>query len=152
MEWHLKSFEELDTKTLYYILKLRAEVFVVEQTCPYLDPDDKDFKSHHLYATGKAGEVLAYARIVKPGVSYPTPAIGRVVTSPKIRKSGTGRILMQKCIQACSELFPGNPVTISAQCYLEKFYQSLGFETVSDPYPEDDIPHVKMLLREKAKV
>ena len=144
MQWHLKKFEELDVRSLYLILKLRAEVFVVEQICLYLDPDDKDFKSYHLYCTDN-DEVPAYARIVLPGVSYETPSIGRVVTAGKVRRTGIGKELMQRALLACDNLFPGKNITISAQCYLEKFYNNLGFETVSAPYPEDDIPHVKMI-------
>lgn len=146
MEWHVKKFAELDALTLYQILKLRAEVFVVEQTCPYLDPDDKDLKSIHVYGK-ENNSVLAYARIVEPGVSYDTPSIGRVVTSQLVRGKGAGKELMKRTLDACRQSYPEQKITISAQCYLEKFYLELGFETASDPYPEDDIPHIKMILK-----
>jgi ElaA protein len=145
MEWEIKKFEELSNRELYSVLQLRAEVFVVEQNCPYLDLDDKDVQSLHVM--GKMNnEILAYSRIVFPGISYDTPAIGRVVTSKKIRGSGAGKMLMQKSIEFCQQHFPGQKITISAQCYLEKFYSELGFNTISDTYLEDDIPHVKMKM------
>lgn len=146
MQWEVKKFEELDALTLYKILQLRAEVFVVEQTCPYLDPDDKDLQSYHVCGM-KDGKLLAYSRVVKPGISYVTPSVGRVVSAPEVRRKGAGRELMKFTLEACNKLFPGRDITISAQCYLEKFYHEFGFRTISEPYPEDDIPHVKMILQ-----
>lgn len=148
LSWEIKEFSGLSPSILYSILKLRAAVFVVEQTCAYLDPDGRDQQSLHVYGHDN-GEVMAYARIVHPGVAYSTPAIGRVVTSPSIRRNGSGKELMKRAIESCRQHFPGQDITISAQCYLERFYNDLGFETISEPYPEDDIPHVKMILRSK---
>lgn len=117
---------------------------MVEQNCPYLDADGKDQKSYHVWAE-EAGTVLAYTRIVKPGVSYPEVSIGRVVTAFAARRTGLGKELMQVCIDSIADLYGEVPIRISAQCYLEVFYQSFGFRTITEPYLEDDIPHVGMV-------
>lgn len=150
MHWQCLPFEQLTAAQLYDIMALRQEVFVVEQTCAYLDADGKDPKSYHVWAeeeTTQGGEynVLAYARIVKPGVSYPEVSIGRVVTSPAARRTGLGKELMKTTMDFIAEMYGEVPIRISAQCYLEDFYRGFGFEIVGEPYLEDDIPHVGML-------
>lgn len=144
--WQLKTFDELTITELYHILQLRCEVFIVEQNCPYLDPDGKDFKSHHVlgYTNGK---LAAYARLVKPGVSYAEVSIGRVITSPAFRKLNYGRQLMEQSIRYISDLYGNIPVRIGAQAYLKKFYESFGFVDLNEPYMEDGIPHLIMLRR-----
>ncbi len=143
----LLSWEELSTNLLYAILQLRMDVFVVEQDCPYLDTDDKDQLSHHLVFTSSSEQVIAYSRIVPPGVSYPKYcSIGRVVSARSVRRQGMGITLMQASIQACEKLFPNTSIKISAQCYLQKFYERFGFTIVGDEYLEDDIPHIAMVL------
>ncbi len=141
------SFNELSLKQLYEVMKLRQEVFVVEQDCPYLDADDKDQLSHHLLIY--VGEKLAaYTRLVPPGVSYPKySSIGRVVTRLAFRGKGIGQSLMKNSISRCIELFPNNSIKISAQCYLEKFYTDLGFQDLNLRYLEDNIPHMAMLYK-----
>lgn len=144
VSYSLKSFPELSTSELYAILQLRAEVFVVEQNCPYQDLDGKDQKSFHLLGW-KNNELVAYCRLLPPVVSYPTAAsIGRVVNSSSVRGQGVGKELMLKAIEHCRVLFPGEPITISAQHYLLRFYQELGFREQGDVYLEDDIPHIEM--------
>ena len=146
MEWKRTRFAELTVDELYAILQLRNEVFVVEQQCPYQDLDDKDQHAWHL--TGwQENKLMAYTRLLPPGIAFEEPSIGRVVTSSAIRGTGIGRILMQKSIEHCQELFGNIPIQIGAQRYLESFYQSLGFEIVGDPYLEDGIPHIHMVLR-----
>ena len=140
MNWHDKSFDELTVRELYAILTLRAQVFVIEQSCVYLDPDGKDAASRHLWAA-RGDDVLAYLRIVPPGVSYAEIAIGRVVTAPAARGSGLGKELMRRGIAACG----AQPIRIGAQCYLEKFYSELGFRRAGPDYVEDGIPHLEML-------
>ncbi|CAN5400724.1 GNAT family N-acetyltransferase [soil metagenome] len=156
MLWHCLPFEQLSTAQLYQIVALREAVFVVEQNCAYLDADGKDPKCYHVWAdtsitlsmTGlSVTPILAYARIVKPGVSYPEVSIGRVVTSADVRRTGLGRELMRVTIDCVYDIYGEVPIRISAQTYLEGFYQSLGFQTVTDGYLEDDIPHVGMLKR-----
>ena len=138
-------FEELSPTALYALLRLRSEVFVVEQQCIFLDMDDKDPYCHHLL--GYQGEQLvAYTRLVPPGISYETASIGRVVTSPAVRKSGVGRLLMEKSIEKAAAIFGCTRITIGAQLYLEKFYESLGFVTSSAVYLEDNIEHIEMTL------
>jgi ElaA protein len=145
LDWALKSFYDLTTAELYAILQLRIEVFSVEQNCVYQDADGKDLAAYHL--CGWACETLAaYCRILPAGISYSHPGIGRVVTSPQYRKGGYGRQLMQLAIAKTIARFNDPIIIISAQQYLTHFYQSVGFTQVSDPYPEDGIPHIKMQL------
>jgi len=145
LDWILKKFEELTSTELYAILQLRNEVFVVEQNCPYQDADDKDQKSLHFM--GWAGDTLAaYTRIIPQGISYTQSSIGRVVTSPKYRKSGLGKILMQLSIDNTLQQFNCSEIKIGAQLYLKKFYENLGFTQCSGVYLEDNIPHIEMLL------
>jgi len=140
-----KSFNELTPHELYAILQLRSEVFVVEQNCVFLDADDKDQVSYHIMVW--QNELLAgYTRLVPSGVAYAEPSIGRVVTSPKMRKTGIGRTLMQFSIRTSYELYGKTTITIGAQLYLRKFYESLGFIQFSDVYLEDNIEHIKMFL------
>lgn len=143
--FHCKSFAELTTEELYALLKLRSEVFVVEQNCVYQDVDDYDQQAMHLLMMLN-GELQAYSRLIPPGLKYKTASLGRVVTSPNARGGGYGKALMLETVKHCKALWPTAPVTISAQAYLERFYQELGFQTESEPYLEDGIPHIQMRL------
>ena len=143
MNWILKKFSELTLDELYAILKLRSEVFVVEQNCVFLDMDDKDQQSHH-FMGWEGDQLLAYTRLVPPDPKG-LPSIGRVVTSPASRNRGMGRILMQKSIEETIHLFGNHPIHIGAQLYLRDFYSSLGFEQSSDVYLEDGIEHIEMI-------
>ncbi len=144
IQWQLKSFEELTAHQLYQLLRLRSEVFVVEQQCIFLDMDNKDQQCYHLL--GWKGELLAAStRLVPPGISCTEMSIGRVVSSPLVRGTGIGRELMEVSVKACYELWGNAPIRIGAQCYLEKFYQSLGFEPEGEIYLEDGIPHIEMV-------
>lgn len=145
MNWVLKKFDELATAELYAIMQLRNEVFVVEQNCVYQDADNKDQVSFHL--CGWSGDKLvAYTRIIPPGISYDEASIGRVVSSPTCRGMGAGRELMTESIRHTFELFNCSGIRIGAQVYLEKFYRSLGFVPCSNQYLEDGIPHIEMIL------
>ena len=146
MQWQLKKFNELQVDELYAILQLRSIVFVVEQNCPYPDLDDKDQLSWH-FMGWQNDQLVAYTRLLPPGLSFEEASIGRVVTAPSIRRNGTGKILMQKSIEQCHQLFGMGPIQIGAQRYLENFYESLGFEISGSPYLEDGIPHIHMILR-----
>lgn len=145
INWELKPFDQLTVHQLYAILQLRSEVFVVEQNCPYQDEDGKDLKSWHLMAWNDENMLIAYTRILKAGDSFAEASIGRVVSSPKVRGTGIGKLLMQKSIDELYQLFGKVPIRIGAQRYLEKFYTSLGFRIASEPYLEDDIPHIEMI-------
>jgi ElaA protein len=148
----LRTFPELSNTELYAILRLRQEVFVVEQTCPYLDCDGKDQAAWHLWLSNEAGEYLAYCRILPPRLAYPQyndVSIGRVVSSEKARGTGAGRALMQEAMRIIPTLFVEKgektpTIRISAQSYLLAFYESFGFKSTSKTYLEDDIPHTEM--------
>jgi ElaA protein len=150
MNWTCKYFEELSLIELYEIGRLRQEVFVLEQNCPYVDFDGKDLYCYHLMGFDENNRLVAYSRIVPKGISYDDYiSIGRVITSGLVRKSGLGRILMQESILACEKLFGKSDIKISAQTYLLKFYQSLDFESTGKEYLEDDIPHTEMIRKLK---
>jgi ElaA protein len=144
MKWILKKFNDLTTLELYSILRLRIEVFIVEQNCVFQDADNKDQQSSHLMAFENE-DLLAYTRLVPPGEIYSEASIGRVVTSPLARQKGLGKELMERSIEAIYNLFGKGPIRIGAQLYLKKFYGSLGFEQVSDTYLEDGIEHIYMV-------
>ena len=144
--WSLTSFQELTPSDLYDMLKLRSEVFVVEQQCIFLDMDDRDQGAHHLQGRLN-GELIAAARILPPGLAYEEPSIGRVVGSPRHRGKGYGMALMENAIKETLRLYGQRPIKIGAQLYLKKFYESLGFIQCSETYMEDDIPHIKMLTK-----
>jgi len=144
LTWNCIFFDDLSNKDLYRILHLRSEVFVLEQQCLYQDMDNKDLKSWHLMGKNEEGELVAYARLLPPGLSYVEPSIGRVITSPTIRKTGIGKELMRTAISKCYELFDDKTIKIGAQLYLKKFYESFGFEVSGPAYLEDDIEHIEM--------
>lgn len=145
MEWHCRHFSQIDTSSLFRILQLRAAVFVVEQNCPYPDPDDKDPQCFHLWATGEDGRVIACCRLLPPGCSYAECSIGRVATHASVRGTGAGRALMAQALENVQRLWPGGAVRISAQSYLQGFYESMGFVREGEEYLEDNIPHIEML-------
>ncbi len=147
--WQCKSFSDLSVASLHRLLALRAAVFVVEQNCPYLDPDFKD--EHALHVMGwLENELVACARILPAGVSYDEVSIGRVATSLAVRGKGIGKILMTKTMEYVQNTFGNVPVRISAQSYLQKYYEGYGFlRTEKEEYLEDDIPHVEMIYHSK---
>jgi len=143
MRWVLKKFQELSVDELYELLRLRAEVFVVEQTCAFQDLDNKDQPSYHLLGYLQ-DELVAYTRLVPPGLSYQAASIGRVVTSPAHRKKGLGKALMRESIARCEQLYNTPKLVIGAQCYLQAFYESFGFTPSGQIYLEDGIEHIEM--------
>lgn len=146
--WKWYTFEELTTSVLYAILKLRQEIFIVEQQCAYLDCDGIDERAHHLvgwYDNNSDVKPFAYLRIISPAKEGELPAIGRLLTHPDFRVTGVGRLAMEKALLHLEKLYPGSPVRILAQEYLTQFYESLGFVIASDSYDEDGIPHVAMI-------
>ncbi|MBB3196453.1 GNAT family N-acetyltransferase [Roseateles terrae] len=178
-EWRCEALDAMGPRALYRVLKLRSEVFVVEQQCIYLDPDGLDEDAWHLQGLGEdasGGEiVLAYARLLAPAFSSPghgvpgtpgahaSPAtapppasqpaarIGRVITAPSARGTGLGRTLMQEALAACARLWPDVPIELGAQAHLRDFYGSFGFVAVSDVYDEDGIPHIDMRRESAAR-
>ncbi len=140
----VKDFDALSLSELYELLKLRSEVFVVEQNCVYQDIDGKDQKSKHLMLF-EADRLAAYCRLLPPGLSFSECSIGRVISAPEFRGKGYGQLLMQAAIEQMNTLFPQQNIRIGAQAYLQKFYESFGFKQDSDIYLEDGIPHMEMI-------
>ena len=140
----IKRFNELSTQELYTVLQLRAEVFVVEQDCVYQDLDNKDLDAYHVLGVLDT-KIVAYARIFKPGDYFLESSIGRIVVKKEFRKFQYGYQLVQNSIQFIENNLQQNTIIISAQSYLTKFYNSLGFTQVGEEYLEDGIPHIKML-------
>jgi ElaA protein len=141
--WQWLRFADLGVNNLYDALALRCRVFILEQG-PYLDPDGLDQHSWHLLGRDAGGALLAYLRVVDPGLKYTEPSIGRVITAPVARGTGLGRVLMQQGIARCETTWPRQGIRISAQAHLGRFYGSLGFAPVGDVYGEDNIPHQEM--------
>lgn len=144
MEWKCFSYRELDRDKLYEILSLRQKVFIIEQNCNYLDADGLDAKSEH-FCGYQNGELVAYLRIVHPGIVYKEVAIGRVLTAKEVRGTGAGKELMVKAMDAVEERFGTRIIRLSAQSYLKKFYEDLGYIPTGKEYFEDNIPHMEML-------
>lgn len=143
LQWKIKSFETLSVNELYDIMRLRSEIFVVEQNCVYLDLDGKDKVALHLYGEFE-GKIVAYSRLFKPGISFENASIGRVVVDANYRERKWGHDLMREAIAGIQSHFGESKITIGAQLYLKKFYESHGFVQTSDMYLEDDIPHIEM--------
>ncbi len=143
LTWKIKRFEALSINELYELLQLRAAVFIVEQNCVYQDIDGKDEKALHLIGEDK-DEIVAYARLFKPEDYFEQAAIGRVLVKETYRDKKLGHLLMREAIQAIKLHFNQTKITISAQLYLKKFYESHGFIQTSDVYLEDDIQHIEM--------
>ena len=143
LKFKIKRFNELSLSELYELLKLRSEVFVVEQNCVYLDVDGKDDKAIHLLGTFD-DELVAYVRIFKPGDYFDEASIGRVLVKQIYRDRKWGYDLMHEAIRVIKAELNETNITISAQCYLQKFYENVGFIQTSEIYLEDDIPHIEM--------
>jgi ElaA protein len=146
LTWTLTKFADLSPRELYEALALRQRVFVVEQACAYLDCDGHDASALHLLGTDEGGVLVAYARLLPPGTTYREASIGRVVTDSSVRRSGAGRALMREAIGRARATWGGS-IRIGAQRYLERFYGELGFVPDGEPYDEDGIPHVPMVLQ-----
>ena len=144
IEWISRPFEALSLHELYAILQLRSEVFVVEQHCYYQDVDGKDACSHHLMGW-ENGVLMAYARLLPPGVSYAEQSIGRVVLKKEARNSGLGKVLMEERIRMREKIFGRQTIKIGAQFHLKKFYELLGFESCSEIYDDAGIDHIEMI-------
>lgn len=150
MAWDMHEFKNLTVLELYEILALRVNVFVVEQNCPYPELDGLDPECMHL-AYREDGKVLAYARLVPGNLKYGVPSIGRVIVSPDARGRGLARELVNKCIEYIFGEWQAEEIRLQGQVYLKEFYQSFGFDPISDVYDEDGIPHLDMSLRKKRR-
>lgn len=144
IEWHWVQFFDMQPLEQYKMHQLRQKVFAVEQNCVYLDADDYDLNAWHLLGWSN-NELVAYLRVI-PVLENGKVKIGRVVTAPLVRGQGVGKQLMQEALSKISQTFGKITIKMSAQLYLEKFYQTFGFIRSSDVYPEDGIPHIEMVL------
>lgn len=148
LQWQFCRFDDLPIRDWYAASAARVDVFVMEQNCPFQDNDGADFFSWHLLGwagKGASKKLAAYCRIVDAGVKFAEASIGRVVTPRDFRGGGFGKLLMQEATARHDALYPGQPNRIGAQQRLERFYREFGFETASEMYMEDGIPHVEML-------
>ena len=137
MELVVKKFEELTTEELYELLKIRVEVFVVEQKCPYQEIDEKDKNAY--------GQIKAYLRVLYPGILFEEASIGRVLTTE--RGKGYANIILREGINIAREKLKVNKIKIEAQTYAKKMYEKFGFKQTSEKFLEDGIPHVQMILK-----
>ncbi|MBK9246759.1 MAG: GNAT family N-acetyltransferase [Ignavibacteria bacterium] len=144
IDWQVYEFLELPNTILYQILAIRQEVFIIEQNCVYLDADGYDQFAVHLCGFFD-GKIVAYARLFAPQIKYHEASIGRVLTTNAVRGKGIGKELMINALSHCQRKYPNVEIRISAQSYLEKFYNEFGFQAVSPEYLEDGIPHRQML-------
>ena len=145
-QWAILDFCDLDTTWLYALLRLRQQVFVVEQQCAYLDLDNEDQRAVHMLCH-QGPKLLAYQRCLAPGLRYPESSLGRIVVCPQMRGQQLGRELVERGIEHNLLQWPGHDICISAQAHLHEFYGSLGFVAEGAQYQEDDIPHIKMRFR-----
>ncbi len=147
IKWDVKLFQKLSPSQLFDVLQLRVNVFVVEQQCAYPELDEYDChaEARHLSGSNEAGQLMAYARILPPGSRYPNVNLGRFVVRKDARGQGVGHQLLREALKEIQGRWPGNDIRISAQDYLQKFYEQYGFLRVSDVYLEDGIPHIDMV-------
>lgn len=146
LNWTCLSFDQLSLGDLYDVLHVRCQVFIAEQVA-FQDLDYKDQSAWHLLGRDQAGVLQSYARILPPGQAYEEPSIGRVLAMAAVRGTGAGWELMRHAMAEVEQCWPGSPIRIGAQAYLQTFYEGCGFEVVSQPYLEDGIPHLTMLYR-----
>jgi ElaA protein len=144
LRWSWHRFAELAPERLYALLKLRSDIFVVEQNCVFPDMDGRDAECEHLCGDDAQGRLVAYLRLVPPGVRLPQVSLGRVVVAKDARGRQLGRAVMLEGIRRCEAQYPGKTIKVSAQRHLEKFYDSLGFRRNGAPYLEDGIWHIDM--------
>ena len=147
--WTWKQFEEISGTEMHEILSERQKVFVVEQKCVYQDADKLDSQSWHLVGRDSEEILAAYARINFPGAKYKEPSFGRILTSQANRAIGLGRQIIQHCIKKCEIEYPDMAIRISAQTHLMGFYKGFGFEIVGQPYDNEEVEHIEMLLTPK---
>ncbi|MGF1874428.1 GNAT family N-acetyltransferase [Photobacterium frigidiphilum] len=147
MQWQCLSFNQLSTDQLYDLIKLRIDIFVVEQNCPFHDLDNLDRKdgTHHLLGY-KNDELVAYLRLLPAGTTYDNVSMGRVATSDSARGTGIGHQLLIQGLEHAELLWPKQDIDIGAQEHLQAYYKQHGFNVISTMYLEDDIPHVDMRL------
>ena len=149
MKWNTAKFHQITTDQLYDILKLRIDIFIVEQKCPYPELDDKDRHAETRHLTAYLdSKLIAYTRLLPPGLSYPDVSIGRFAVEASVRHQGVGVLLIEKSLEEIDKIWPDKAIRISAQEHLKDFYEKFGFIKVSDCYLEDGITHIEMLKQQ----
>ena len=146
LNWSYKKFEEISGKEMHEILTVRQSVFIVEQNCVYQDADELDIRSWHLLGRTIEGNIAAYGRVNFPGSRYREPSLGRILTIKDVRGYGAGREVVQRCLELCKRHYPELNVRISAQTYLFNFYRDFGFQEVGEPYDDEGIEHIDMVM------
>jgi ElaA protein len=149
IQWRFAPFAELTAREVHDLFQARSDIFVVEQNCVFPDIDGADPQCWHLlgYSASSSPVLAAYCRLVPPGLKFPEPSIGRVVTTRTVRGTGLGRELMREALARADKLWPGQAIRIGAQRHLERFYEDFGFSATSEPYDEDGILHIEMLRK-----
>ncbi|KGX90521.1 GNAT family acetyltransferase [Pontibacillus halophilus JSM 076056 = DSM 19796] len=145
MNWHIRSYSQLTVEELHMIIKERVNVFVVEQQCPYPEVDGADPEAIHIWMEDE-GQLAAYCRIFRGGVRYDKASIGRTLVTQGYRGRGYGRLVFQEGINQIKNLFGERCIQIQAQAYLKSFYESFGFQAISETYLDDGIPHIDMVI------
>lgn len=146
IKWHWYEFDEMSPSTLYEYLRLRQQIFIIEQHCIYADLDDHDQLGQHLIGFTPDGHMAACLRLLPPGSKYPEPSLGRIAVTPKERNQKLGHLLVDSGIAQARALYPGLAIRIQAQAHLQAFYQQHGFDPVGEPYDEDGIAHIEMFI------
>jgi ElaA protein len=149
IRWQWAAFDDLSGRDLYELMALRQRVFVVEQNCIFQDADGRDPVAWHLlgWVNGESGRrLIGYARVFEAGARYAEMSIGRIVSAPEERGTGVGRAIVREAMRRCDEQWPHQPIRIGAQRRLEKFYEGFGFTADGDPYIEDGIEHIDMVM------
>jgi ElaA protein len=146
IHWKCKRFEDIPGDEMHAILALRQQVFIVEQKCVYQDADALDTCSWHLLGRGMDGGIAAYGRVNVPGSRYRQPSFGRILTRRDVRGLGVGREVVRRCLEICQNHYPDLGVRISAQTYLIKFYRDFGFRKIGEPYDDEGVEHIDMVL------
>lgn len=146
IQWIWQKIEHISGRHMYEILRVRQDIFIVEQQCLYADADDLDFSSLHLSGRDADGRIAVYARLCPPGSRYDEPSIGRLLTVKKKRGSGLARHAIELCIKKAVAEWQSTQLRISAQIYLRNFYSDFGFKKISEVYDEDGIKHIDMML------
>ncbi len=142
-----KHYNRLNKTELYEAMRLRQEIFVVEQNCAYVDADGKDLHGWHLFGRNESGQLAVYTRLLPVGISYADYAsIGRVVADKSVRGTGAAQLLMKESIKRLKKFCPDDKIKIGAQAHLKRFYEAFGFQQSGDAYDEDGIPHIPMIL------
>lgn len=151
MKWSNRKFDDLSGRDVYEILRLRVDIFIVEQACPYHEADGNDYEAIHVCCEDSRG-LAAYARLLPAGVKYERPSIGRVIVRRDVRGEGIAHTLMERALDFMLREWKPKDIQLQAQTHLVKFYNGHGFTEISEPYEDDGIPHVDMIYKSNPSI